>query len=122
MLETVNTSAKIKCLIEMALKGEITWHNLDSIINKLSPTLEKSKLIIRALLEEFKNHQSICSMKQSEEIIEIDENHYNTDEGTLFHEKISEKDEIEFIEESQLSKESIKIQSEEKTSENVFFK
>ena len=119
-METVDTSAEIKFLIEIALKGEITWHNLDSIINRLSPTLEKSKLIIRALVYEFKSHQSICSMKQSEDIIEIDENQYNTDEGTLFQEKSSEEDEIEFLEESQLSKESIKIQSEEKTSENDF--
>ena len=82
-METVDTSAKIKCLIEMALKGEITWLNLDSILNRLSPTLEKSKLIIRALLSEFRSHQSICFMKQSEDAIEVDENQYNSDSSNF---------------------------------------
>ena len=31
-METVGTSTKIKCLIEMALKGEIAWTNIDFLI------------------------------------------------------------------------------------------
>ena len=80
-MENVDTSTKIKCLIQMALKNEISWHTLHSIINELTPTLEKSKQIIKALLKEFENHKLICFINRSdggndisEDVIEIDEN------------------------------------------------
>ena len=57
-----DTSNKIICLIEMALKSEINWQTLHSAINGLAPTLEKSRQIIRILLEELETHQSKCVM------------------------------------------------------------
>ena len=66
-METVDTSTKIKCLVEMALKGEMTWPNLDSLIDGLTLNLENSRQINRILLKEFENHQSICSIKNSED-------------------------------------------------------
>ena len=80
IMETLDTSFKIKFLIEMALQGEISWHALDPVINRLTPTLEKSRQIIRILLKEFETHQLICIMNTtndgnnlSEDIAEIDE-------------------------------------------------
>ena len=42
-METVDTSIKIKCLVEMALKGEMTWLNVDSLIDGLSLNLENAR-------------------------------------------------------------------------------
>ena len=52
-MEKFDASKKITCLIEMALKGEITWLNIDLLIDRLTPNLEISRQIIRALLKEF---------------------------------------------------------------------
>ena len=57
-METVGTSTKIKCLIEMALKAEIAWTNIDFLIDGLTPTLARSREIIRILLKELQTHQS----------------------------------------------------------------
>ena len=59
-MENVETSVKIKCLIDMALKGEISWQTLDFLFDGLTPTLNKSKQIIKAFLKEFEAHQAIC--------------------------------------------------------------
>ena len=66
-MEKFDASKKITCLIEMALKGEITWLNIDLLIDRLTPNLEISRQIIRALLKEFETHQSLCLMKKSDE-------------------------------------------------------
>ena len=42
---------KIECFIDSALKKEITWDILASVIDNMTPTLEKSKEVIRILLE-----------------------------------------------------------------------
>ena len=87
-METPDTSVKIKFLIEMALQGEISGLALDSVINRLTPTLEKSRQIIRILLKEFETHQSICIMNAtndginlSEDITKIDEDEDKSREG-----------------------------------------
>ena len=100
-MNTVDMSIRIKCLIEMALESQISWPTLDLIVNGLTPTLEKSKQINRALLKEFENHQSICLIKRcnvdnddiSEDVIEVHENPSNADEvkliqGNNYEEKI----------------------------------
>ena len=85
-MENVETSVKIKCLIDMALKGEISWQTLDFLFDGLTPTLNKSKQIINVLLKEFEKHQSICLIKRSnddndlsEDVIEIDEDQSTTE-------------------------------------------
>ena len=97
-MENVETSVKIKCLIDMALRSEISWQTLDFLIDGLTPTLNKSKQIIKAMLKEFERHQSICQTKRSndgfsEDVIEIDEDQYN-DEIKTFQGKNSEEDRI----------------------------
>ena len=79
-MDRFDTSNKIICLIEMAFKGEITWLNLDLLIDGLTPNLERSRQIIRILLKEFETHQSKCLMNTSnnaksisDDVIEIDE-------------------------------------------------
>ena len=75
-MERFDTSNKIICLIEMALKSEITWQTLHSAINALAPTLEKSRQIIRILLEEFETHQSKCAINRTnddKDLLQIDE-------------------------------------------------
>ena len=46
-----NIEMKIECFIDSALKKEITWDILASVIDNMTPTLEKSKEVIRILLE-----------------------------------------------------------------------
>ena len=90
IMKTVDLSIRIKCLIEMTLEDQISWLTLDSIITKLTPTLEKSKQIIRALLKEFKDHQSICLIKRYEDghdISEADENQFITNGVITIQEK-----------------------------------
>ena len=77
-METVNTSTKIQCLIEMALKGEMTWPILESLIDGLTLDLENSRQMNRILLKEFEKHQSVCTMNKLDDIkpenmIEFDE-------------------------------------------------
>ena len=62
-METVGTSTKIKCLVEMALRGEMTWFTLDSLINGLSQNLESSRQINRILLKEFENINLYAQLK-----------------------------------------------------------
>ena len=57
-MEIVEVSRKIKCLIEMALKGEISWFNLGLLIDGLTPTLARSREIIRILWKELETHQN----------------------------------------------------------------
>ena len=55
---SVSPSAKIKCLIDMALTNEISWLTLSYLIDNLAPTLKKSKEIIKIILKEFEEFQS----------------------------------------------------------------
>ena len=84
-MDNFDMSVKMKYLIEMALKDEISGLALDSVINKLTPTLEKSRQIIRILLKQFETHQIICTIKASnngnnlsDDITEINEQQSNT--------------------------------------------
>ena len=96
----MDTSNKITCLIEMALKGEISSLNLDLLINGLTPTIEASRQIIRILLKEFERHQSIRKVKKadgdfdfSEYFVEIDENQLTSDVDTNSESTIEIKEE-----------------------------
>ena len=77
IMETIGVSTKLKCLIGMALEGDLSWTVLDSMINGLiclaikqkvswtvlssffvddvSTTLSKSKQVIKILLKMFEN-------------------------------------------------------------------
>ena len=108
-MDTVDTSTKIKCLVEMALKGEMTWFTLDSLVDGLTLNLENSRQINRILLKEFEKHQSICSIKKldngndfSKDVIEIDENSSITCEAKMIQQSNSEADLLEIFDEKQL--------------------
>ena len=124
-MKTVDTSAKIKCVLEMALKGEISWLMLDSIIAGLTPTLEKSKQIIKALLKEFENHQAMCFMKESdaenemfEEVIKFDEKQSVNDGVTALQEQNSEEDECQTLDNGKSSEGSMSMKSKDAISED----
>ena len=120
-MEHIDTSTKIKCLIEMAIKSEMSWLALDPVIDKLTPTLEKSRQIVKILLKEFETHQSICTLNipndgnylLSEDINLINEDQSITDEEKMIHSSNSEEFGIEFTEEKLLSEDLIKNRSEE---------
>ena len=42
---------KIECFIDSALKKEMSWDILASVIDNMTPTLDKSKEVIKILLE-----------------------------------------------------------------------
>ena len=46
-----NIKMKIECFIDSALKKEMSWDILASVIDKMTPTLEISKEVIKILLE-----------------------------------------------------------------------
>ena len=106
-MKTVDTSTKIKCLVEMALKGEMTWHNLDSLIDGLALNLESSRQINRILLKELENHQSICFIK-------LREDQLTSLEDKLIEGRNYEELGIETIEERQAPAELLKIRSEKR--------
>ena len=123
-MQHIDTSTKIKCLIEMALKSEMSWLALDPVIDKLTPTLEKSRQIVKILLKEFETHQSICTLKTpndgnnlSEDITVINEDEFNSGKVKMIHGNSSEEIGIRFTEEKLM-----KVRSEEnlmnKESEN----
>ena len=120
-METFDTSIKIKCLIEMALKGEISWLAIDPV--KLTPTLEKSRQIIKILLKEFEKHQSICTLKTSndgngfsEDITNTFEDQSITDEMKMIQGSNYEEFTNEFTEERQVPEQFMNITSEKITS------
>ena len=122
IMETFDASVKIKCLIEMALKGEMTWLALDPVINKLTPTLEKSRQIIRILLKEFETHQSMCTISASndgddllEDITDINDDRSLDDEVKSVQGRNFEKEGTKFTEERQVSEKQMKIRHEEIT-------
>ena len=119
-MEALNTSAKIKFLIEMAHRGEISWLALDPVLNRLTDSLEKSRQIIRILLKELDTHQSSCLTKRSndgndlsEDITEIDEDQSITDEVKINQRSFSEDVGIVFDEEMQYPEQLTKIRSKE---------
>ena len=48
----------IQGLIEMAIKEQLSWLTLASVLNELTPTITISKQIIKILLKELENSQS----------------------------------------------------------------
>ena len=79
-----NIKMKIQCFIESASKKEMSWDILDSIIDNMTPTLDKSKEVIKILLQiihdkeepidvMFENKNSNDSMDQNPTIIETEE-------------------------------------------------
>ena len=46
--------SRIETVMVMALKNEISWKMLDAILEELTPTLDKSKQVIKALLKELR--------------------------------------------------------------------
>ena len=52
LISTNDASSRIEGVIIMALKREISWKMLDSILDELTPTLDKSKQVIKILLKE----------------------------------------------------------------------
>ena len=116
-METFDTSSKIKCLIEMALNGEISWFAIDPV--KLTPTLEKARQIIKILLKEFETHQSICAIKASNDNYGIDykedicEDQSITEEVKIIQESNYEEVGIDFTEKKLVSEQLMKIRSEE---------
>ena len=48
---TFDVSTKIRCLIEMAMKSEISWTILESLFDELTPSLVKSKHVVKILLK-----------------------------------------------------------------------
>ena len=124
-MEKFDASNKITCLIEMALKGEIAWLILDSLIDGLTPNLESSRQIIRALLKEFETHQAMCLMKKSNddnlishEVIEINEDLPLTDEAEAIQKNYSKGNAFDNNEEIQSETGLINIQSDELNSAN----
>ena len=106
-MDTVDTSTKIKCLVEMALKGEMTWPILNSLIDGLTLNLESSRQINRILLKEFEKHRSICSIKKSDFSNDFSKDVIGIKESSFTHEaKIqqsnSEVDLLKFSDENQL--------------------
>ena len=52
-----DASSRIETVIVMALKNEISWKMLDSLLEELTPTIEKSKQVIKILLNELQTLQ-----------------------------------------------------------------
>ena len=122
-METIDTSFKMKCLIDMALIGEMSWHALDSLVIGLTQTLPRARQIIKTLLKEFETHQSICLKKKSdiadnvdhdisEDVIEIDEDLSITNEVKPIQAGESEEDGIEIIEEEIIADKLMPLKSE----------
>ena len=80
IMEIVDTSTKIKCLVEMALKGEMTWFTLNSLIDGLTLNLDSSRQINRILLKEFEKHQLVCTVKKSDTVKQFSKDVINIDE------------------------------------------
>ena len=61
--QTTNTKdcgfSRLEGVITMALKNEISWKMLDLLLEELTPTLEKSKQVIKILLKELEKLLSI---------------------------------------------------------------
>ena len=128
-MERFDTSVKIICLVEMAFKGEITWLNLDSLVDGLTPTLERSRQIIRILLKEFETHQSKCLINRSddgndvsEDIIEMDETQSNTNSVKAIEGSDYEEDGIQIIEEKTTAEETTNMKYEYNDSDDNEFK
>ena len=50
-----NHRMMIKNMIQLAMKQEVSWTMLSSFLDDVSSTIEKSKQVIRILLDEFEN-------------------------------------------------------------------
>ena len=71
----------IECFIDSALKKEMSWDILASVIDNMTPTLDKSKEVIKILLEIIREkekpiHEELQIMKSNDsmdQIIEAEE-------------------------------------------------
>ena len=79
-----NFKVKIVCFIDSALNKEMSWDILASVIDNMTPTLDKSKEVIKILLEiirekeepideELQIKESSDSMDQNPRIIKMEE-------------------------------------------------
>ena len=126
-METFDTSAKIKCLLEMALKGEMTWQTLEFLIAGLTLDFETSKQVNRILLKEFETHQSNCTLKKSnggnhipEEVIEVDKNQSITEISQSIGISNSEGDGLQMIDQTKSpEKEGKKSESDDVSIEDI---
>ena len=51
--------------MDMAMKNEISWTILETLFDELTPSLEKSKHVVKVLLKEFQALQSKLQKKMS---------------------------------------------------------
>ena len=58
--------SRIEGVIIMALKNEISWKMLDSFMEELTPTLDKSKQVIKILVKELQALQSSFQKMKTE--------------------------------------------------------
>ena len=66
-----DVATKIRCLMDMAMKSEISWTILESLFDELTPSIEKSKHVVKVLLKEFQALQSKLQKKiSSDHVIE----------------------------------------------------
>ena len=68
---------KVSCFIDAALKKEISWITLEEFLHRLTPNLEKSKEVIKILLEIVQENQKasndVDSSEKENELEEYDE-------------------------------------------------
>ena len=116
----MDISNKITCLIEIALKGEISSLNLDLLIDGLTPTLEKSRQIIRILLKEFEKHQLLQKVKKADSDFDFSEYFSEIVENQLTPDVVSgnSEDLVEVNEEKNLPIELTNLKSEENVNSN----
>ena len=60
-----DVATKIRCLMDMAMKSEISWTILESLFDELTPSLEKLKQVVKVLLKEFQALQKKVSIFDS---------------------------------------------------------
>ena len=76
-----NIKVRIQCFIDSALKKEMSWDILASVIDDMTSTLDKSKEVIKILLEIIREkekpiHEELQIMKSNDsmdQIIETEE-------------------------------------------------
>ena len=79
---SANIKLKIECFIDSALKKEMSWDILASIIDNMTPTLDKCKEVIKILLEIMHDKEELFDdnldsndkVDNKIEVVEIEEN------------------------------------------------
>ena len=92
-IDSDNIIVDFKYFISLVLNDKITWEAISFILNDLTPTLEKSKLVVEGLLQELKKLQSelkeVKKVKKDSREIDFD--------GTFNDNQISEFSELESV-------------------------